>query len=344
MSEQFIGGEEGDYMQTTKFGKTGLTVSRLCFGTATLGKQTEERAAFKILDKVADAGINFIDTADGYPMGADFALVGRTEEILGRWLKSKRQKIILATKGGLPMGPEPWNKGASRKHLLDAIDGSLRRLGTDYVDLYQAHFDDRATPLDETLEALDAIVRSGKARYIGASNILAYRLARAIGRSDTLKISRYVSVQPRYNLLFREIERELLPLAQEEGLAVIPFNPLAGGLLTGKYNKNETPTEGRFSGAISNFGALYQQRYWHDRQFETVSQLGEIAKTRGVSLTTLSVAWVLANPTVTAAILGASRLEQLDDSLAAANYAIDPALKEQLDELTAEYRRGDADL
>ena len=206
------------------------------------------------------------------------------------------------------------------------------------------HFDDRATPLDETLEALDTIVRSGKVRYIGASNILAYRLARAIGRSDTLKISRYVSVQPRYNLLFREIERELLPLAQEEGVAMIPFNPLAGGLLTGKYNKNETPIEGRFSAAMSNnFGALYQQRYWHDRQFQTVSQLGEIAKTRGVPLTTLSVAWVLANPTITAAILGASRLEQLDDSLAAANYAIDPELKDQLDELTAEYRRGDAD-
>jgi len=331
-------------VQTTKFGKTGLAVSRLCFGTATLGKQTEEKTAFKILDKVEDAGINFIDTADGYPMGADFTLVGRTEEIVGRWLKNKRQQFILATKGGLPMGPEPWNQGASRKHLLDAIDGSLRRLGTDYVDLYQVHFDDRATPLDETLKALDTIMRSGKARYIEMSNILAYQLTRAIGRSNTLTISRYVSVQPRYNLLFREIERELLPLAQEEGLAVIPFNPLAGGLLTGKYNKSETPTEGRFSEAISNnFGALYQQRYWHNRQFETVSQLGEIAKTRGVPLTTLSVAWVLANPTITSAILGASRLEQLDDSLAAANYAIDPELKEQLDELTAEYRRGDAD-
>ena len=328
-------------MQTTKFGETGLKVSRLCFGTATFGKQTEEKTAFKILDKVADAGINFIDTADGYPMGADFTLVGRTEEVVGRWLKNKRQQFILATKGALPMGPAPWNQGTSRKHLLDAIDGSLRRLGTDYVDLYQVHFDDRATPPDAALEALDTIVRSGKTRYIGASNILAYRLARAIGRSDTLKISRYISVQPRYNLLFREIERELLPLAQEEGIAVIPFNPLAGGLLTGKYNKNETPTEGQFSAAnINNFGALYQQRYWHDRQFETVARLGEIAKTRGVPLTTLSVAWVPANPTIAAAILGASRLEQLDGSLAAANYAVDPELKEQLD---AEYRRGDAD-
>jgi 1-deoxyxylulose-5-phosphate synthase len=331
-------------LQTTKFGKTGLTVSRLCFGTATFGKQTEEEAAFKILDKAADAGINFIDTADGYPMGADFTLAGRTEEILGRWLKGKRQQFILATKGGLPLGPEPWNRGASRKHLLDAIDGSLLRLKTDYVDLYQLHFDDPATPIDETLRALDTIVRSGKARYVGASNILAYRLARAIGRSETLNISSYVSVQPRYNLLFREIERELLPLAQEEGLAVIPFNPLAGGMLTGKYQNKETPTEGRFSEASgSNFGALYQERYWQDRKFQTVAQLADIAKARGVPLATLSVAWVLANPTITAAILGASRLEQLEATVAAANYVIDPELQKQLDELTAEYRRGDAD-
>ena len=331
-------------MQTTTFGNTGLRVSRLCFGTATFGKQTEEEAAFKILDKVEDAGINFIDTADGYPMGADYTLVGRTEEILGRWLRKKRQHFIVATKGGLPMGPEPWNQGASRKHLLDAIDNSLRRLGTDYVDLYQVHFDDRTTPLDETLETLDTIVRSGKARYVGVSNILAYRLARALGRSDALQITRYVSVQPRYNLLFREMERELLPLAQEEGLAVIPFNPLAGGLLTGKYSSSVTPEQGRFSAAIgSGFGALYQQRYWHERQFQTVAQLGKIANARRVPLTTLAVAWILAHPTITAAILGASRLEQLDESLAAADYPMDPELKTELDELTAEYRRGDAD-
>lgn len=151
-------------------------------------------------------------------------------------------------------------------------------------------------------------------------------------------------MQPRYNLLFREIERELLPLAHEEGLAVIPFNPLAGGMLTGKYNQKEMPTEGRFSAVVgNNFGALYQQRYWNERQFQTVAQLGEIAKARGVPLTTLSVAWVMANPSITAAILGASRLEQLDDSLAAANYVLDTELKQQLDDLTVEYRRGDAD-
>ena len=187
------------------------------------------------------------------------------------------------------------------------------------------------------------IVRSGKARYIGVSNILAYRLARSLGRSDVLRVARYVSVQPRYNLLFREIERELLPLAHEETLAVIPFNPLAGGLLTGKYSHDKAPDKGRFSAEVgSSFAAVYQERYWHERQFETVEKLGEIAKQRGVPLPTLSVAWVLANPAITSVILGASRPDQLADTLAAADLALDGELKKQLDELTAEYRRGDA--
>ena len=329
-------------MQYSKFGHTGLTVSRLCFGTATFGKQTDELTSIQILDRVTDVGINFIDSADGYPMGADYSEVGRTEEIIGRWIKGKRQHFVIATKGGMSMGPDPWEKGGSRKHLLDAIDGSLRRLGTDYVDLYQLHFDDPETPLEETLEAFDTIVRSGKARYVGVSNILAYRLALALGRSDTLRLIRYASVQPRYSLLFREIERELLPLAQEEGLAVIPFNPLAGGLLTGKYKREETPSKGRFSAEIgNNFGSLYQQRYWHDRQFRTIEKLTEIAKERGESLTTISVAWVLANPTITSVILGASRLNQVTDTLAATDLDIDSDLKKRLDDLTDEYRRGD---
>ena len=248
-------------MQFTKLGRTGVLVSRLCLGTATFGKQADEGVARQILDKAADAGINFIDTANFYPMGAEPGQFGSTEEITGRWLKGKRDRFIVATKAGAPMGPSPWDQGASRKHLLDAIDASLRRLGTDYVDLYQLHFDDPGTPLDETLEALDVIVRSGKARYLGVSNILAYRLARAVGRSDVLRVARFVSVQPRYNLLFREIERELLPLAQEETLAVFPFNPLAGGLLTGKYRHDQTPDTGRFSVEVGKFAEIYQDRY-----------------------------------------------------------------------------------
>ncbi len=299
-------------MQLTRFGRTGVRVSRSCLGTATFGRQTDERLSLEILDKAADAGINFIDTANFYPRGAEPGQLGSSEEITGRWLKGRRDRFILATKAGAPMGPSPWDQGSSRKHLLDAIDASLRRLGADYMDLYQLHFDDPATPLDETLEALDVIVRSGKARYVGVSNILAYRLACAVGRSDVLRVARFVSVQPRYNLLFREIERELLPLAQEETLAVIPFNPLAGGLLTGKYQHDQAPDKGRFSAEVgSSFAAVYQERYWHERQFETVEKLGEIAKQRGVPLPTLSIAWVLANPAITSVILGASRPDQL---------------------------------
>jgi aryl-alcohol dehydrogenase-like predicted oxidoreductase len=326
----------------TKFGRTGLSVSRLCLGTATFGKQTDESASQQILDKAAEAGINFIDTADAYPMGADLALVGRTEEITGRWLKGKRAGFIVATKGGAPMGPSSWDQGSSRKHLLDAVDASLRRLGTDYIDLYQLHVDDPETPLDETLEALDIIVRSGKARYIGVSNFLAYRVALAIGRSDALRVARPASIQPRYNLLFREIERELLPLAREENIAVIPFNPLAGGLLTGKHRHDAVPAKGRFSAEIGQFGAIYQARYWHEREFQTIEKLRELAGQLGEPLAKLSIAWVLANPAITSVILGASRLEQLTDTLAAVDLTIEGDLKKQFDDLTIEYRRGDA--
>jgi aryl-alcohol dehydrogenase-like predicted oxidoreductase len=326
----------------TKFGRTGLSVSRLCLGTATFGKQTDESASQQILDKAAEAGINFIDTADAYPMGADLALVGRTEEITGRWLKGKRAGFIVATKGGAPMGPSSWDQGSSRKHLLDAVDASLRRLGTDYIDLYQLHVDDPETPLDETLEALDIIVRSGRARYIGVSNFLAYRVALAIGRSDALRVARPASIQPRYNLLFREIERELLPLAREENIAVIPFNPLAGGLLTGKHRHDAVPAKGRFSAEIGQFGAIYQARYWHEREFQTIEKLRELASQLGEPLAKLSIAWVLANPAITSVILGASRLEQLTDTLAAVDLTIEGDLKRQFDDLTIEYRRGDA--
>ncbi|MGY6256259.1 aldo/keto reductase [Paraburkholderia caledonica] len=329
-------------MQYRKFGRTGLTVSRLCLGTMTFGLQTEEDASRRILDTAADAGVNFIDTADVYPLGSDHSDAGRTEEIVGRWLKGKRDRFILATKAVGKMGPSAWDQGASRKHLLDAIDASLKRLGTDYVDLYQLHTDDASTPLDETLEALDVIVRSGKARYIGVSNFLAYRLARALGRADVLRVARFVSVQPRYNLLFRQIERELLPLAAEEQLAVMPYNPLAGGLLTGKHKLDAAPPSGRFTETVGKAGAMYQERYWHQREFETIERLKAIVEPTGESLTRVSLAWVLANPLVTSAIIGASRAEQLNDTLAASELVLHADIKQQLDEASVEYRWGDA--
>ncbi|TKC81274.1 aldo/keto reductase [Trinickia terrae] len=327
-------------MQYRKFGRTGLTVSNLCLGTMTFGLQIDEDTSKRIMDKAADAGVNFIDTADVYPLGGGEQLAGRTEEIVGRWLKGKRQHFIVATKAVGKVGPSPWDKGASRKHLLDAIDASLARLGTDYVDLYQLHSDDQETPLDETLDALDTIVRSGRVRYIGVSNFLAYRLAKALGRADVRGLARFVSVQPRYNLLFRQIERELLPLAGEEGLAVMPYNPLAGGLLTGKHRREAPPPEGRFT--VGNAGAMYQERYWHEREFNTIEALKKTVEAAGLSLSATAVAWVLANPVVSSAIIGASRPEQLTDTLAAADLTLDADLKAKLDELSHEYRWGDA--
>ncbi|MDM0115862.1 aldo/keto reductase [Variovorax sp. J22R133] len=330
---------------TTRLGRTGLTVSRLALGTMTFGLQTDETVSHQILDKATGAGINFLDTADVYPLGGTWETTGRTEAIIGNWLQAKgataRSRFIVATKACGKVGPNTWDQGASRKHLLDAIDASLKRLQTDYVDLYQLHHDDRETPIDESLEALDVIVKSGRARYIGVSNFFAYRLARALGRSELKNLTKFVCVQPRYSLLFREIERELLPLVGEEGLGVIPYNPLAGGLLTGKYKAGSRPEDNtRFT--LGTAGTMYQDRYWNERSFGTVEKLHALADEAGVPLATLAVAWVMANPLITAPLLGASRPEQLDATLDAAEYKLAADLKQRLDDVTAEYRKGDA--
>ena len=329
-------------MKHVALGRTGLKVSRLCLGTMTFGLQCDEPTSVSIMDAAYDAGITFLDAADVYPLGGGLETVGRTEEIVGRWAKGKRDDLIIATKCAGRMGPNRWDQGTSRKHVLDAIDGSLRRLGTDYVDLYQLRSYDPSTPLDETLEALDAVVRSGKARYVGVSNWLAYKVARALGRSEAMHIVRIDSVQPRYNLLFRQPERELLPLCAEEGVGVIPYNPLAGGLLSGKHaGPSSTPTEGtRFT--VGQAGATYQDRYWHEREFATVEALKPLAAEAGISMVTLAVAWVLANPAITAPIIGASRPDQLADNVAAVDVALDDTLMKAIDDLTAEYRMGDA--
>jgi len=328
-------------MEHVRLGRTGLPVSRICLGTMTFGLQCDEPASIAILDRAAEGGVTFIDTADVYPLGGDLTTAGRTEEILGRWLRGKRDRFVVATKCFGPMGPNPWDAGNSRRHILDAIDASLRRLQTDFVDLYQLHFDDQSVPLDETLAALDDLVRAGKVRYIGCSNFLAYRLARALGRSETLGIARFVSVQPRYNLLFREFERELFPLCLEEGIGVIPYNPIAGGMLSGKYDRSKPPVEGqRFT--LGNAARTYQDRYWHDHVFHTVDELVRIADEAGLPLATLAVAWTLQHPAVTSPIVGASRPEQLDATLAAVDTKLDADLVERLNELTAGYRRGDA--
>lgn len=328
-------------MQHVRFGPTGLHVSRLCLGTMTFGLQCDEKTSFAILDAAAAGGVTFLDTADAYPLGGKLEDMGRTEEIVGKWLKGRREQFIVATKCSGKMGNAPWQQGTSRKHVMHAIDASLRRLGTDYVDLYQVHHFDTSTSVDETVEAFDAVVKAGKARYAGVSNYHAYRVARALGRSEALGVTKLVSVQPRYNLLFRQIERELLPFCQEEDLAVIPYNPLAGGLLTGKHKRTAPPPAGtRFT--LGNAAKTYTERYWREREFDTVEAFVRLAKEAGLDPATLAVAWVLAHPAVSSPLLGASKPEQLQASIAAAELRLDPALKAKLDELSHEYRMGDA--
>jgi 1-deoxyxylulose-5-phosphate synthase len=328
-------------VQHTRLGRTGLQVSRLCLGTMTFGLQTDEAASRAVLDRAVEGGITFIDTADVYPLGGGVELVGRTEEFIGRWMKGRRQEFVLATKCFGRTGPQPWDAGNNRRHIFDAIDASLRRLGTDYIDLYQLHQDDPDTPLDETLGALDDLVRAGKVRYIGASNFAAYRLALALGCSDARSLARFVCMQPRYNLLFRQFERDLFPLCLEEGIAVIPYNPVAGGMLSGKHRRDAAPAEGtRFT--LPNAGPMYRDRYLHDREFETVDAFVKLAGEAGIKPVTLAVAWTMHHPAITAPIIGASRADQLGDSLAAVDVTLDEDLVAKLDELTRDFRRGDA--
>lgn len=326
-----------------RLGNTGLRVSRLSLGTMTFGGQCDAQAVDRILGKAVDAGINLLDTANVYPFGKDIARNGTSERMVGEWIAAqpgRRQSVLLATKAGGVMGPGPCDRGASRKHLLDSVDASLQRLRTDYVDLFQVHHDDPDTGLEETLLALDTIVRSGRARYVGVSNFLAYRAALALGIGRAQGFMPLVSVQCRYSLLFRELERELFPLARETGLGVLAYNPLAGGLLTGRYQPGQEADGGRFGSGDAS--VAYRQRYWNDPCITTAQKLGGIAAEEGVPLATLAISWVLANPAVTSCILGASQVAQLGDTVAGATYVLSGSLKTRLDEMTHEFRFGDA--
>ncbi|MEN3334776.1 MAG: hypothetical protein V7641_4141 [Blastocatellia bacterium] len=314
-------------MKIKRLGRSGLKVTEVCLGTMTFGHQCDEPTSFAIMDEAAERGINFIDTADVYPVPVALETVGRTEEIVGRWLKGKRDDFIVASKCRHPMGRRPNDAGLSRKHILYAIEASLRRLQTDYLDLYQVHAPDPDTPIDETLRALDVIVQSGKARYVGCSNFKAWELAKALWTSDKLGLARFDSTQPRYNLLARDIEAEMLPLCLDQGVGVMAYNPLAGGLLTGKHHRDEPPAENtRFAVA----GKLYRERYWNDANFAAVERLLAFFAARGKSLTQVSVAWILQQPAITSAILGATSAAQLSDSLKAVDTHLDDEEMQQL--------------
>jgi aryl-alcohol dehydrogenase-like predicted oxidoreductase len=303
-------------MEFRSLGRTGLKVSEICLGTMTFGNQADEGEAFAIMEVAADGGVNFMDTADVYPLGGTLETAGRTEEIVGKWLKGKRDRFVLATKCTFPTGPGPNDRGSSRRHVLQAVDASLSRLQTDYIDLYQMHQLDETTPMEEIVRTLDDLVRAGKVRYVGVSNYPAWRIALMLGIADRHAWERLASVQPRYNLLLREIEDELVPLCQHAGVGIIAYNPLAGGFLTGRYRKGQEPEEGtRF--ALPRAGRIYRQRYWYDAQFDAVERLRDFFGPRQRSLAQVALAWALGRPGITSAILGASRAEQLRETLPA---------------------------
>jgi 1-deoxyxylulose-5-phosphate synthase len=322
-------------MDSIQLGSSGLKVSPVCLGTMTFGLQADEPTSRAILDTADDLGITFIDTADVYPARGPG---GVTEEILGRWLKGKRHRFVVASKCGGRVGPLPWDEGCSRKHIIEAVEASLRRLDTDYLDLFQVHVFDGSTPIEETLEALDILVRTGKVRYVGCSNWFAYQVALALGLSDSRRIARFSSVQPRHSLLHRPAERELFPLCLDQGIGVITYNPLAGGLLTGKHNADDPPLSGtRFA-----LSPVYRDLYWHERELATVQAISRLAESAGVSVTTLSIAWSLTHQAITSTITGATRPDQLAESAAGATTPLDADLKMELDGITRTYLGGPA--
>ena len=297
-------------MKYRKLGKTGLKVSEICLGTMTFGNQIDEAESIKLIRWTIDAGINFIDTADMY-------VDGRTEEIVGKALKEVRQSVVLATKVGVwQSGPDVNDIGLSRKHIMDAIEGSLRRLGTDYIDIYYTHMPDNTTPIEETLRALDDLIRQGKVRYIGCSNYLAWQLCKALWVSDNKNLGRFDCIQPPYNLITRGIEDELLSLCTSEGVGVCVYNPMAGGLLSGKHDPNRPPPEDTRFGNKRQ-GKSYTGRYWLPGNFEAVARFKEIAEKHGQSMPRFSLAWVLNNPAITSIICGANSIKQLEENIGA---------------------------
>ncbi len=296
-------------MEYRTLGRTGLKVSEICLGTMTFGEQVTEEQAKRITHRALEAGVNFFDTADAY-------VNGRSEEILGRVLEGGRDGIVLATKVANKVGPGVNDQGLSRKHVMQGVEASLRRLATDYIDLYYVHLPDYNTPIDETLRALDDLVHEGKVRYIACSNFRAWQLCKALWTSDVNGLARFDCIQPPYNLLTRDIEYELLPLCESEGVGVCVYNPLAAGLLTGKHDPAKPPTKGtRFT--LDSIGRMYYERYWSEENFKALSQLSQIADQNGRNATQFALAWVLSNKTVTSAICGCTSMEHLEINLAA---------------------------
>ncbi|WP_243296344.1 aldo/keto reductase [Bacillus litorisediminis] len=319
-------------MQYKNLGKTGLKVSNICLGTMAFGRWIDEQASFAIIDAALENGINFIDTANYYGKGQDAEIpygTGECEEIIGRALKGRRDQVVLATKVGLSMGFGKNDNGLSRTHIMREVERSLKRLQTDYIDLYQVHRFDPTTPLEETLRALDDLVHQGKVRYIGCSNFAAWQIAKAHGISEKLNLAKFISVQPQYNLLSREIEQELLPFCESEGVGVLVYSPLARGVLSGKYKLlADKPPESRAA-----LGERLIKNYFTERNFQLVNEYRALAEANGVNLSQFALAWVLNQPAVTSALIGASKVSHLTDAVQISDWKWDEKLKEQVDSL-----------
>lgn len=315
-------------MEYKRLGKTGLMVSELCLGTMTFGREMDEAESKKILNRYLEAGGNFVDTADVYEAGA-------SEEITGRAIKDVRDDLVLATKARFPMGDGPNDVGLSRKHIISGCEASLRRLGTDYIDLYQVHAWDAATPLEETLSALTDLVRSGKVRYIGVSNFTGWQLVKALYTSELKGLEKFVSMQPQYSLVERNIEYDLIPACVEEGVGVMPWGPLGGGFLSGKYRRDEKPPEdSRIAGASDELEEAWHKRAV-ERNWRTLDVVGEISEATGKSYAQISLNWLLRQPAIVAPIIGARRMDQLEDNLGAVGWALNEDQVQRLNEASA---------
>ena len=316
-------------MEYTRLGSTGMKVSRICLGCMSYGQpgkgmawELDEDASRPYIQRALEQGINFFDTADVYSKGS-------SEEILGRALKdfaASRDEVVITTKVDQPMGQGPNERGLSRKHILSSIDASLKRLGMDYVDLYQIHRWDYDTPIEETLEALNDVVRSGKVRYIGASAMYAWQFAKALFTADLHGWTRFVSMQPHYNLIYREDEREMLPLCKDQNIAVIPFSPLARGRLTRKPSKEQNET------LRIQTDALAKSRYTQEDNVTTVERVSALAEARCLPMAQVALAWMLSKPVVTAPIIGATKPHHLDDAIAALSVHLTPDEIQHLEE------------
>jgi aryl-alcohol dehydrogenase-like predicted oxidoreductase len=318
-------------MQYRSLGKTGLRVSELCLGAMTFGRETDESTSYQILDRFTAAGGNFIDTADVYSQGI-------SETILGRWLKQqKRDDLVIATKVRFPMGSGPNDYGLSRKHILAGIDASLKRLGTDYIDLYQVHRWDPETPLEETLSTLNDLVRAGKVRYLGCSNFKGWHLQKAIDLCKTNGWEPFTCLQPLYNLLDRVIEWELVPVCQNEGIAIIPWSPLRGGWLSGRYQRGMTgPEKGSrvHTASVQGWSETWEV-YANERTWAIIDEMFAIAQEANKEPAQVALRWLMQRPAVTAPITGVRTLAHLDSNLGAVGWELDSAQMKRLDDISS---------